>query len=54
MDFFERIFGWSPDNGDGWFEVLLFLIPLAGLLMLWRHRRSRGQARVDRSSRPRH
>lgn len=53
MDFIERILGWSPDNGDGWFEFLLFLIPIGGLLMLWRHRRAQGQARNDRSSRQR-
>lgn len=28
MDFIERIFGIAPDNGNGWFEVLLFLIPV--------------------------
>ena len=43
MDFIERIFGLSPDDGSGWFEVLLFLIPIAGLLLLreWRKRVSR-------------
>ena len=39
MDFIERIFGFSPDGGSGAFEVLLFLIPIAGLLLLWRKRK---------------
>ena len=43
MDFIERIFGFSPDNGDGSFEFLLFAIPIAGICALywWRSRRSR-------------
>jgi hypothetical protein len=28
MDFIERLFGWSPDGGNGMFELLL----LAGLI----------------------
>lgn len=40
MDFIERIFGFSPDGGSGLFELLLFLIPLLGLLALWRLRSS--------------
>ena len=28
MDFIERTLGFSPDNGSGSIEVLLFLIPL--------------------------
>ena len=39
MDFIERIFGFSPDGGSGAFEALLFLIPIAGLLLLWRRRK---------------
>lgn len=40
MDFIERIFGLSPDGGSGLFEVLLFLIPIAGILAIreWRNR----------------
>ena len=40
MDFIERIFGISPDGGSGAFEVLLFLIPIAGIIVirLWRKR----------------
>lgn len=43
MDFLERLFGISPDGGNGSFELLLFLIPLAGILLLkvWRSRRDR-------------
>ena len=40
MDFIERIFGFSPDGGSGAFEVLLFLIPIAGLYILYRKRSS--------------
>lgn len=31
MVFFERLFGFSPDSGNGSFELLLLMIPLAGL-----------------------
>jgi len=43
MDFLERLFGFAPDGGNGLFELLLFLIPLAGILLLraWRNRRHR-------------
>jgi MYXO-CTERM domain-containing protein len=46
MDFIERVFGLSPDGGSGWFEFLLFAIPLAGIAWLWRRRRNR-QPRND-------
>jgi hypothetical protein len=38
MDFIERIFGFSPDGGDGMFEWVLFAIPVMGLIVLaaWR------------------
>jgi len=39
MDFIERIFGISPDGGSGAFEVLLFLIPVVGILILLQRRR---------------
>jgi cbb3-type cytochrome oxidase subunit 3 len=42
MDFIEQIFGFSPDGGSGAFELLLFLIPIAGLVILYR-RRSRAR-----------
>jgi len=43
MDFIERLFGVSPDAGSGLFEVLLFLIPVAGILVIraWRKRSTR-------------
>src|SRR5262249_28631469 len=43
MDFLERIFGITPDGGNGSFELLLLLIPLAGILLLrtWRNSRYR-------------
>jgi len=28
MDFIERIFGLSPDGGDGTFELSLIIVPL--------------------------
>jgi heme/copper-type cytochrome/quinol oxidase subunit 2 len=45
MDFIEKIFGISPDGGDGSLEMTLVLIlPVAVLLIgfIWRHRRSAG------------
>ncbi|MBX3670435.1 MAG: hypothetical protein KF778_18700 [Rhodocyclaceae bacterium] len=39
MDFLERIFGIAPDGGSGWFEVLLFLLPIAGIAWIVRQRR---------------
>lgn len=43
MDFIERLFGISPDGGSGVFEVLLFVIPIAGILAIreWRKRSRR-------------
>jgi hypothetical protein len=47
MDFIERVFGFSPDGGDGSFEFMLFAIPIAGIVyLLWR-RRSRRPERSD-------
>ena len=46
MDFIERIFGFSPDDGSGWFEFLLFAIPLAGVAWLWRRRQQRNAQRT--------
>jgi len=46
MDFIEQVFGLSPDGGSGWFEFLLFAIPLAGIAWLWR-RRIKRQRRDD-------
>jgi hypothetical protein len=39
VDFIERIFGIAPDGGSGTLEVLLFLIPLAGLYLIYRFRK---------------
>jgi hypothetical protein len=41
MDFIERIFGIAPDGGDGTFELLLFLVPLALIAVLVLHRTRR-------------
>jgi hypothetical protein len=43
MDFIERLFGIAPDGGSGTLEMALFLIPLAGLVLLWyvRQRKAR-------------
>jgi preprotein translocase subunit YajC len=41
MDFIERIFGFSPDGGSGTFEMLLFLIPIAGIAYFIVKRRQR-------------
>ncbi len=44
MDFIEKIFGFSPDGGDGSFEFFLFAVPIAGLCWLgWRRRQKRLQ-----------
>jgi hypothetical protein len=48
MDFIERIFGFSPDGGDGTFELLLFAIPIAGIVYLWRRRQAQRGRRDDR------
>ena len=50
MDFIEKIFGVSPDGGSGWFEVLLFLIPVVGILVIreWRKRSARSKARINK------
>jgi hypothetical protein len=42
MDFLEKIFGFSPDAGDGSFELLLFALPISGLCWLaWRRRQKK-------------
>ena len=46
MDFIERIFGISPDGGDGSFELLLFLVPLSLIVLaavVRRRRRARNK-----------
>jgi len=47
MDFIEKAFGISPDGGSGWFEFLLFAIPLAGIAWLWRRRRAQKRRRDE-------
>jgi hypothetical protein len=39
MDFIERILGIAPDGGSGALEALLFLVPVAGILVLLQRRR---------------
>ncbi|HEY2926394.1 hypothetical protein [Piscinibacter sp.] len=41
MNFIESLFGIAPDGGDGSFEWLLLLLPLAGVAAVaaWRRRR---------------
>jgi hypothetical protein len=36
MDFLESLFGFSPDGGDGSLELLLFAVPIIGVLVLRR------------------
>jgi hypothetical protein len=50
MDFIERIFGVSPDGGDGSFELMLLLIPIAAFLAVvyWRGRRAEERATLNR------
>ena len=40
MDFIERLFGFSPDGGDGSFELLLFAIPIVGIIAVAFYRRA--------------
>lgn len=49
MDFIEKIFGIAPDGGSGAFEVLLFALPIAGIVFLLAKRkrwRARGQRKL--------
>jgi MYXO-CTERM domain-containing protein len=48
MDFIERLFGISPDGGSGWFEFVLFAVPLAGIAWLWRRRQQRRRHDTDK------
>lgn len=41
MDFIERLFGFAPDHGDGSFELLLVLVPLALIAAIGLRRRAR-------------
>lgn len=46
MDFLETVFGFSPDAGNGSFELLLFLIPIAGIAAAARYRVRRARRRA--------
>ena len=41
MDFIEQLFGFAPDGGSGALEMLLFLLPIAGIAYLVMKRRQR-------------
>jgi hypothetical protein len=45
MDFIERIFGIAPDGGSGALEFLLFVIPIAGIVLIYRARKQREKHR---------
>jgi len=45
MDFIEQIFGISPDNGDGSFEMILVVAVLAVAAAIYAWRRRRVQSR---------
>ena len=47
MDFIEKIFGLSPDGGDGSFEFMLFAIPIGGVCYLLYRRRQRRHRHDD-------
>lgn len=42
MNFIENIFGLYPDGGSGALELLLFLIPIAGItaIRFWQRRKA--------------
>ena len=49
MNFIETIFGFSPDGGSGVFEVLLFLVPIAGIVFFrLRHKRAVQRKAMDK------
>ncbi|MBI2189287.1 MAG: hypothetical protein HYU37_19485 [Acidobacteria bacterium] len=41
MDFIERLFGVSPDGGNGTFELLLLTLPLCLIVLVQMIRRAR-------------
>lgn len=45
MDFIERLFGFSPDGGDGTFEVILIITPLLTGALIWLKRYRSHKAR---------
>ena len=52
MDFIEQIFGVSPDNGDGSFEIVVVLAVLAVAAAFYAWRRHRVQSRPVKRRRP--
>jgi hypothetical protein len=55
MHFIEDLFGVSPDNGSGFLEFLLFLVPVIVLAAVyaWRAARGGGLVRPRNSGAPR-
>jgi hypothetical protein len=49
MDFIEKIFGFAPDGGSGLFELLLFLLPVVGIIALRAQRRYSDRRRSHNS-----
>lgn len=45
MDFIEQLLGLSPDGGDGMFELILFSLPIAGIIALAAWRRHKAAAK---------
>ena len=43
MDFIERIFGIAPDGGSGLLELLLFVVPIVGIIVIAQYRKRRRQ-----------
>jgi hypothetical protein len=47
MDLIERIFGLSPDGGDGSLEAALFMVPIVLIAVAYYWRRKRRFAKED-------
>lgn len=45
MHFIERLFGLAPDGGSGALELLLLVLPVAGLAALWWNRARQARRR---------
>lgn len=41
MNFVERMFGVSPDGGNGLFEVIILIVPIAAVILWLRYRSQR-------------
>jgi hypothetical protein len=46
MDFIERFFGVSPDNGSGSLELLILLVPVAAVICYFVLRNKYGKRKV--------